>query len=239
MVKSVFALVCAALWLLASGPAHATGQCTAKTKKPLAFFSYDTAGILWQNKRQDSPLDPNTQRIMVHILKQDGIPPYDYAGATAPCSGIEGRELPNVRNLSFDFLNTSSQPVHVGAGSPRITVEIDTDADHDADVYAYLSAFYCDLPLAEDPAWSRADFTGRVTAGCTLYTSVGGPYTSDGAKSAWTVFAEANPTWKVVQAYLVVDEDGTTFVDRLAIHNRMFQAPGSGGVKICGNEASC
>jgi hypothetical protein len=36
-----------------------------------------------------------------------------------------------------------------------------------------------------------------------------------------------------------MDENGTAFVDRLAFHNRMFQAPGNSGVKVCGNEASC
>ena len=241
MVKSVSAIACAALWLLASGTAHATGKCTATSKKPLQLFSYDTAGIVWQNKRQDSPLDPNTQRLMIHVLDNSSAePPYDYAGAIGPCTGIEKQALPNVRNLSYDFLNTTTHPVHVGAGAPRISVEIDTDGDlSSTEVVAYLSGYYCELPLAEDPAWSRADFTGRVTAGCSIYTSEGGPYSSDGAKSAWTVFAEAHPTWKVLEAYIVMDENGTAFIDRLAFHNRMFQAPGSGGVRVCGNEASC
>jgi hypothetical protein len=241
MVKSVFPLACAALCLFVAGTAEATNKCTATSKKPLQLFSYDTAGIVWQNKRIDSPLDPNTQRLMVHVLDNSSPDePYDYAGAIGPCTGIEKQALPNVRNLSYDFLNTSTHPVHNGAGAPRISVEIDTDGDlKTTEVVAYLAGFYCEDPLAENPAWSRADFTGRVTAGCQFYTSEGGPYASDGAKSAWAVFAEAHPTWKVVQAYLVMDEDGTAFIDRLAFHNRMFQAPGNAGVKICGSEAAC
>ncbi len=66
-------------------------------------------------------------------------------------------------------------------------------------------------------------------------------FTSDGASSAWALFAAAHPGYKVLDAYLVMDEDGTAFVDRLAFHNRMFQSSGSGtaAVKACGSEAVC
>lgn len=237
-MKTLIALALASAVLVAF-PASATNKCSKK--QPLEFFSYDTAGILWQNNRQDSPLDSGTQRIMVSVLFQDGVEPYDYAGAIAACTGIEKKTLGAVKNLSFDFLNTSSQPVHVSGGSPRISVEIDSDGDGGTDEIAYLAGVYCDNPLPEDPDWSRADFTGRVAAGCSFYaTSDALPFASDGAKSAWTLFAEAHPTWKVVQAYLLVDEDGTAFVDRLAFQNRMFTGPGSGAaVKTCGSEGAC
>ncbi len=241
-MKVFIAYACASALLLLAGAAGATDSNNCTQKRALKFFSQDTGGILWQGGRQDSPLDPNGTRLMVHVLNQDGVPPYDYAGAYGECTGIVGRTLGQVRNLSFDFMNTSrpvSHPVHVGAGAPRISIDIDSDGDGVTDSYAYLAAFHCDSPLPEDPAWSRADFTGRVAAGCSIFADA--QYTSDGVKSAWTLFAEAHPTWKVRDAYLVMDENGTAFVDRLAFHNRMFQSSGSGSaaVKACGTEAVC
>lgn len=243
------ALVCASLLAaaaLVAFPAAATNKCGVASNKKLKFFSYDTAEIVWQSDRVDSPLDPNKSRIMIHVLLQDGLEPYDYAGAYNDCTGIEGKTVEEVRNLSYDFLNTSSQPVHVGAGSPRISVELDKDGDTVVDLYAYLAGFHCEAVLPEDIRWSRADFTGRVSAGCSIYTSEGGPHTSDGVSSAWAVFAAAYPGAKVVDAYLVADEDAggtgaTSFVDRLAFYNRMFTSSGAGSaaVKNCPSEASC
>lgn len=239
MVKTVLALACASLCLLAAGPASATNK-PPKCKAPaLQFFGDDTGIIAWQKPRLDSPLDPNNSRLGIHVLNQDGD---DYAGAYNDCTGIEKLLVGQVRNLSFDFLNQTGNPdVHVGAGAPRISVDLDTDGDGSTDAYAYLSAYYCQVPLAENPRWSRSDFTGRVLAGCGFYTSFGGPYESDGVSSAWSVFAAAFPNARVNQAYLVMDEPGTAFVDRLAFHNKMFQQAGTGSaaVKTCASESVC
>jgi hypothetical protein len=245
-MKTLFALALAGA-VLVSFPAAATNNCSNAANKKLKFFSYDTAEIVWQSNRVDSPLDSNKSRLMIHVLLQDGIPPYDYAGAYNDCTGIEGKSVEQVKNLSFDFLNTSSQPVHSGAGSPRISVELDKGGDGGGtDLVAYLAGFHCEAVLPEDIRWSRADFTGRVSAGCSIYTSEGGPHTSDGVSSAWAVFAAAYPGAKVVDAYLVADEDAvgtgaTSFVDRLAFQNRMFVASGSGSaaIKNCSSESSC
>jgi hypothetical protein len=222
--------------LVAAGSANAT-TCSNATFRKLQFFSDDTGAILWQSPRDDSPLDPNKQRLLVHVLSQDGD---DFAGAFSNCSGIENRTLGQVRNLSFDFMNTTGQPVHVGAGSPRYSVGIDKDGDGSAEFFAFLAAASCGAVLPEDTTWSRADFTGRVLAGCALFAEAE-TFTSDGSKSAWTLFAEAHPTWKVTIAFLVVDEAGTTFVDRLAFHNKLYVAAGSGtaAIKNCPSEASC
>ncbi len=237
MVKPAFALACTALWLLAASPAHANNKCKSPA---LQFFGDDTGGITWQKPRIDSPLDPNKARLIVTVLNQDGD---DYAGAFANCTGIEKKLLGQVINLSFDFLNTTgNSEVHVGAGAPRISVDVDTDGDGNADAYAYLSAYYCQDVLSEDPRWSRADFTGRVSTGCQMYTSLQGtPFESDGVTSAWAHFAAAYPNAKVVQAYLIMDEPGTAFVDRLAFHNRMYQQAGTGSaaIKTCNSESSC
>jgi hypothetical protein len=222
--------------LVAAGSAGAT-TCSNANFKKLQFFSDDTGAILWQHPRVDSPLDPNNHRLLVHVLNQDGD---DFAGAFSNCSGIENRTLGQVRNLSFDFMNETGQPVHIGAGSPRYSVGIDTNSDGSAELFAFLAAFHCQAPLPEDTTWSRADFTGRVLAGCSIFVGAE-TFTSDGTKSAWTKFAEAHPTWKVTIAFLIVDEVGTALVDRLAFHSKSYNASGSGSsaIKNCTNEASC
>ncbi len=133
--------------------------------------------------------------------------------------------------------------MHVGAGAPRYSVDLDIDGNGSYDFSAFLSGFYCNQPLAENPGWSRADFTGRISPGCELQAN-NVSYVSDGSKSAWKLFAEANPNAKVFcvgPAYLIMDEPGTAYVDRLAFHNIMYQASGTGAsaAKGCPSEASC
>jgi hypothetical protein len=246
-MKTLCALALGGLALAMADPASATNCSNANFKK-LQFFSSDTGGILWQSPRLDSPLDTNSQRLLVHLLRQDGD---DWAGAYSNCTGIEGRLVGAVRNLSFDFLNASGEPsVHIGAGAPRYSVDIDADGDGAYDFSAFLAAFYCQ-GTTTNPAWSRADFTGQTAIGaCSIFVN-NVQYTSDGARSAWKVYADANPTHKVMSwpgpAYLVMDEDagvlggGTAFVDRLAFHNKMYVQSGTGSaaIKNCPSESSC
>jgi hypothetical protein len=239
-----FAWAIGSIALFAAGPALATGPCP----KALQFFGDDTGVITWQSPRIDSPRDPNKSRLAVHVLSQSGD---DFAGAFNDCTGIEGRTLPQVRNLSFDFLNQSTNPVHIGNGSPAIRVLIDTNNngafDSGVDEVATLAAFFCGGPVAvlpENTAWSRADFTGRTAPGCDVWLNSNGvtpAASSDGVNSAWANFAAANPTWKVISAFFILDEVGTAFIDRLAFHNRMFIQAGSGSnaVKNCPSESSC
>lgn len=213
--------------------AHAA-NCTSNADKKLQFFGDDTGIITWQDQRLDSPRDANKQRLAVSVLFQDGD---DYAGANGRCTGIEGKLLGQVKNLSFDFENETANPVHIGAGAPRYSVELDTDGDGITDVVAYLAASYCAAVMPEDTRWSRADWTGRTLAGCQIFLSNGENPVSTGSFSAWAVLAALHPSWAVVQAYFVMDEEGTAFVDRLAFQNEMFTAPGF--VQKCNSEAAC
>lgn len=237
-MKSILGFTCAAVWLLAAGTADATTSCNKK----IVLFSSDTAIIAWQSPRVDSPLDPNSARLGVHVLNQDGD---DYALAYSKCSGAEHKKVGDIRNLSFEFLNTAGNPdVHVGNGAPRYSVDIDVDGNGSYDFSMFLSGFFCNQPLVENLGWSRADFTGRVSPGCELQAN-GVSYVSNGTKSAWKLFAEANPNavlyGDLAPAYLVMDEAGTAYVDRLAFHNIMYQASGTGSAaaKACPSEASC
>lgn len=245
-MKSLLACALAAAALLGAGPSAAT-NCNNASFKQLKFESSDTGGGLWQNQREDSPLDPNTARIMLHVLLQDyaGQPfGYDYVAIFSNCTGIEGKTLPQVKNLSFEFLNDSSQPVHVSLGAPRIEMALDADGDGNYDEIASLAAGHCSEVLGGNPHWSRADFTGRTSPGCKIWFNSNGTTAqseSDGSNSAWANLASQHPTWKVLVAYLVFDETGTSFVDRVAWQNKMYIAPGSGtsAIKNCPSESSC
>jgi hypothetical protein len=228
--------------MMVSGMASATTTTTPK----LTLFGDDTGVITWQGPgdygaRVDSPRDANNSRLALHVLQSASTvdPPYyyDYVGALPNSSGLEGKLVGQVKNLSFDFQNgTSGYPVHVGAGAPRYSIEIDDDNDPNTQpVVAFMAAFYCEAQLPEDTTWSRADFTGRTLAGCTIFVG-SETFISNGTKSAWRLLAEAHPTWKVEQGYLLFDEEGTAFVDRLAFQNRMYN---SGGSVLCSSEAAC
>lgn len=239
IMKLLFALALGGLALVMAGPASATNPPCNKT---LILLSFDTGVVAWQTNRLDSPRDPNFTRLAVHVLNQDGD---DFINAWSRCSGIEGRLVGAVRNLSFEFLNASGNPfVHIGNGAPRFSVDIDRGGDGTYDFSVFLSGFYCNTPMVEDTRWSRADFTGQTAPGCELQANLI-TYASDGSRSAWKVYADANPTDKVMTwegpAYLVMDEPGTAFVDRLAFHNIMYNSSGTGSaaIKTCPNESSC
>jgi hypothetical protein len=200
----------------------------------LVFGEFDTGSATWQPRRNDSPLDTNRGRIKLAVAEQTGD---DYVLAYANGTGIRGKVVENVRNLSFDFRHLN----YVGAGAPRISVEVDTNDDGVADVYVYLSAAYCAEVL--NGAWSRADFTGRTSAGCAFYTSEPVlPYESNGVEDAWTDFANAHAGARVLDAYVVMDEVGQSFIDRLAFQNHMFTrkpTPKGKGIEHCPTEGSC
>lgn len=229
MKKLIMTAVLAGLIALAAAPAMAhVGHSFA-----LRLQDSDTGSAQWQYNRVDSPADADKGRLKLAVALQDGD---DYALAWADGTGIRGKAVEAVRNLSFDFLSTT----YVGAGAPRISVDVDTTGDGTADVYAYLSALYCQEAYSGSD-WSRADFTGRTAAGCSIYASDGGPYTSDGTSSAWAVFAAAHRGATVLDAYVVMDEVGQSFIDRLAFQRHMFTRAGHGpaSIKECPTESAC
>ena len=236
-MRKLFSFAAAGLAMVMAIPAGAA-TCADSSFRKLQFFSDDTGGILWQSPRVDSPLDTGTARLMVHVLSQDG---NDYAGAFGNCTGIEGKLVTAVMNLSFEFMNLTGNPfVHISAGAPRYSVDLDTNNngvfDTGVDVSASLAAFHCEEVRKEDTRWSRAYWTSRNAAGCSLFVG-SEQFTSNGTTSAWALMAAAHPTWKVLKAYFIMDEEGTTFVDRLAFQSQQFY--GSGAPKSCSSEAGC
>ena len=98
------------MYLAFVGLALAAGEAAAATcPQTLQFFGDDTGVVTWQSGRVDSPKDTDSSRVAVHVLRQAGDD--DYAGAYTECSGIENKLVGAVRNLSFEFLNDTTEPI--------------------------------------------------------------------------------------------------------------------------------
>ncbi|HYX85875.1 MAG TPA: hypothetical protein VE777_12960 [Gaiellales bacterium] len=134
-----------------------------------------------------------------------------------------------MKNLSFEF----DESQHVGAGAPRISVEF---AGGDI---AYLSAFYCNHPLASSGnTWGRADFTRFVT-NCAIWDNNGVEYSADGTETAWQKYVDAHPDADVTEAFVVLDEEGTYNLDRISLGAGKMYTRDFGAAKSCTTESSC
>ena len=142
-MKTLYVWALAGAALVAAGSANAT-TCSNASFKKLLFITSDTGIVSWQSPRFDSPRDPNSSRLGVHVLRQDGD---DYVIAYSKCSGAENKLVGQIRNLSFEFLNQSGEPsVHIGNGAPRYSVDIDAGGDGSYDYSAFLSGFSATSP---------------------------------------------------------------------------------------------
>jgi hypothetical protein len=237
---AVFAVVGSTVMLLGANTAQAA------TSKRLHFDTCTSSDSIGWARGTDSPLDGNHQSLASTVSAGGCAEAYSFR------TGIEGQNVQDVRNLSFDYL-ASEATGHGGA--PRISVIMRDTNGTGAVHIAYLTGTpdKCGTPIAADPTWYRADFTGDTTAGeCKFYDSDGMVYTSDGVQSAWDLFATAHPDYVVVNAddpifgggagagaFLVEDEAGTYHVDRLAIQNLMFIRNKPQYVQTCPTESSC
>ena len=218
--KTMIGAVLLGATLMGTGVAHAS---TTSSSTSLRVTTSDTGSVSVQRNVADSPADPNSTRIKLAVAEQTGD---DYvvlspAGRTNVRGPIEA-----ARQLRFDVRTTS----YVGAGAPRISVDLDTDGNGQADLFAYLSAAYCQQQIGSSD-WAVADFNTTAT-GCAFYASDGVKYSSDGTHSAWAAFAAAHPGARVLAAYVVMDEVGQSFIDRIAIGNMVWNKGLTDGHRI-------
>lgn len=223
MKRIIIALAIGAATLAAAVPAQAHTGDHRNARFALRLRSNDTGSINWQTDRIDSPLDANKARLKLHLDEQTEQGGWDWAIASAKGTGVLGA-IDKPRHLAFDYLTTG----YVGAGAPRISVELDQDGDGVGDLYAYLSAAYVTGGELSD-GWATADFTHRTSTGVLFYvTDLVDPtssttFESDGTHSAWENFAAAYPGARVIDVDLVQDEAGkAAYVDRLTIGQHVF-----------------
>ena len=153
--------------------------------------------VQFKKNGDDSPLDSNAKALVVHTPGND-LSAYDYTEVYSKHSLDLNVAASAIQNLSFDAYKPALQ-----GGSPRIDVYLANPAS-DGSTYVAIDAGNCQQSLSS--TWVRADATGRKAAGCTIYTSNGHPYSSDGTNTAWQNFLVDNPDAVVAYTFMVFDE---------------------------------
>ena len=197
----------------------------------LKFFSGGAGTIAWSSDGGSSTAGDN-QALRISGTTQGT----DYAGAYATAATSKDVLLSQF-TASFDIKG------YEGAGSPRISLPVDTNGDTTTDVWAYLSASYCS-GNARTPAGAGFAHVDFQQSGCTIYTSSatvlnglsdpleatgsityqwGGftfAVTDAGPRAGWTVASDEQP-------FLILDEaPAVSYVDNLTIGTFNWQRPG-------------
>ena len=138
----------------------------------------------------------------------------DYSGVYFASSSISGKPLSQVTDLSFNYTGTAT------AGSPRISLPIDTNGDGATDFYAFIGAFYCNNGAGlVDP---MNDST------CTIF------YTGNTTGDAnWATFVSLHPTWRVRTdvPFIIADDPGLWTVSNVHL--------GAANVSTATNKDDC
>ena len=119
------------------------------------------------------------------VSDPDGV----YSGVYLQNSNLEGKTIGTVNQLGFSYMGTAT------AGSPRISLGIDTDGDGNWNEFAFISAFYCNdgarnVDVINDPT-------------CTIYSG------SD-VYPNWAAMVAAHPDYRVGYIpFIVADDPGT------------------------------
>jgi len=177
---SIFALVLSAALLGNVGPAAAAN--------PLLCFDGPSEGTIYGG---DCTL--NASGTGATLDNTGGDPDGSYSGVYFAVSSISGELLTDVSGLSFNYTGTPT------AGSPRISLPIDTDNDGDTEFYISIGAFYCNNGAGlVDP---MTDTT------CTLWSNLDG---TTPLASNWAALLAAHPTWRVSDdvPFIIADDPG-------------------------------
>jgi hypothetical protein len=191
------------------------------------WLNFNTSG------NKDSPLDSNIKAWRVII-------PADCYSAGATLASLDQNvPIENVKNLSFDWRNsTSATPGTAVGGSPRIVAFFDNgDALH-------MAAVDCRKDLSQSSfTWSRSDFTGfkSTDAPCVGYKDADSaqPYPNTPTMSVLQAYALAHPGRTMTYVFIVMDQAGTYYLDRIALGTQRLYGNGDLPMKTCTTEGSC
>jgi len=139
----------------------------------------------------------------------------DYSGVNFATSSLSGKSLSQVTDLSFTYTGVAT------AGSPRISLPIDTNGDGTTDFYAFIGAFYCNNGAG------LVDPMNDTT--CTIFYT-GGPVAG---YPNWAAFVAAHPDWSVSNSvpFIIADDPGLWTVDNVHLGPTSTTGGGKGGKK--------
>jgi hypothetical protein len=112
-----------------------------------------------------------------------------YSGVYVETSTLYGELLGEVSQLSFNYTGVAT------AGSPRISLPVDTTGDGLTDGYLFISSYYC------NDGEGTVDVINDAT--CTIYTN----FSAD-SWANWDELVAAHPDWKIgTDAYVFIIAD--------------------------------
>jgi hypothetical protein len=130
----------------------------------------------------------------------DSDPYNNYSGVYLTDSTMYGQSLSDVKQLSFYYSGDEAT-----AGSPRLSIPVDTDGDGLTDGYLFVSAYYC------NDGEGYVDVINDET--CTIYTNF-----SSESFDNWADLVATYPDWTVATdayVFLVADDPGTWTVNNV------------------------
>lgn len=134
----------------------------------------------------------------LNTVDEDTDPYNNYAGVYTEYSNMYGKLIGDVGKLSFSYTSEAT------AGSPRFSIPIDTDGNGATDIWAFISAYYCN------------DGYGHVDAlhdqSCTIYAG-------SEVFNNWDEMVAAHPDWMIgtdQYVFLIADDPGTWTVNNVS-----------------------
>ena len=126
-----------------------------------------------------------------------GDPDGSYSGVYYASSSLSGKLVSSITQLSFDYTGVAT------AGSPRISLPIDTDNNGTTDFYAFISASHCGI----------AGHVDIHNAGCLVFYT-GGPVSGE----TWATFSAHG--WRVATdgvPFVIADDPGIWTVSNVQL----------------------
>lgn len=136
----------------------------------------------------------------------DADPYNNYSGVYVLNSTVYNSLLSSIKQLSFTYSGDAAT-----AGSPRLSIPVDTNGDATTDGYLFVSAYYCNdgaglVDVINDPT-------------CQIYTN----FSAD-SWANWSALVAAHPTWSIANdayIFLIADDPGVW-----TVNNVKFGKPG-------------
>ncbi len=191
------------------------------------------------NSGKDSPLDSNIKGWKVVVPAVDPALGNCAPSGWTDASLVLNIPIANVRNVSFDWRGPTGNPPGTGVGgSPRISLYFGTPSSQFEHIL-FMDGVSCWKPIGAF-GWRRSDFTGMKSteAPCTMNLD-GVFYSNTPTQSAWAVMAAANPTLVAQYSFIVMDQPGTYYLDRMALGTQKLYGSKDSPDKSCSTEASC